>query len=762
MIIPTFFTSRPKASSGLFVIYRASSQGQSQQSYLQPLISSPGIYFDPIGELKMNVGHLDVVTPYDISYILPHIQNINEVLGTIRFLCNQFQNNITFELECHNVLEPLTIRYKDIVSAYSSITHLTGTNKFKRSAWISGVGTLSKIIFGTLNEDDAVKYDNAIQDLHDNQKKLASLTKENILVTTSTFSKFNESLHTIKINEIILNEGIEKLTSRFKNLSQAYNHIEIKSNINSILQSLEAAVLTLSFQLDDIINAIILSSQNILHPAILTPTQLFQELIDNHRYLPINHKLPTTLELSHIHVLMNCFSLRNKIIFILRIPLVSSKEHNLYHNIALPTPHDSLKPNSFIFVVPKSKYIALTKDKLEYCTLESITNCKTIDSHEFICDVITVYSTSANPSCESELLSNVISALPEQCQTDFIYGQLDLWKQISNNRWIYIQSQSNKLSIECNNNKNSELNILGTGIITVPINCYAYCKSTRLIPKTVSIKINVTTIHPDFNIILDSCCTLDKFKNEIKPSVARSSESVLLQPPIPTRFKEGYFDVSVRERTGPPVKVDNQELQALLDENSCQTEKQLSEQPGVTQQTVSYRLKAMADNIHAKALCSLSQSHAVYMVGYERRTYGLLKPGQTVSADRCCYQLMQVNQEFEKKCPFSGRGKRPVKLLHDNARPHVSKPVKDSLLTLGWEAVPHLAYSPDLAPSDNHLFRKMQNDLSDVRFKTFEEVEKWVTKFLTSQVQSFFAKGIRELPERWLKVIQSDGDYFDE
>ena len=39
------------------------------------------------------------------------------------------------------------------------------------------------------------------------------------------------------------------------------------------------------------------------------------------------------------------------------------------------------------------------------------------------------------------------------------------------------------------------------------------------------------------------------------------------------RFQEGDFDVSDCERAGAPVKVDDQELQALFDENSCQTEK---------------------------------------------------------------------------------------------------------------------------------------------------------------------------------------------
>lgn len=390
----------------------------------------------------------------------------------------------------------------------------------RRSAWIGAIGTLSKTIFGTLNEDDAVKYDNAIQSLQDNEKRMVSLIKENILVTSSALSKFNDTLHTIKINEARLNEGIDNLSLKLKNISQITDDLNIKSNINSILNSLEAAVLTLSFQLEDIITAIMFSSQNILHPAVLPPTQLYKELVDNYRYLPAELKLPVALELSHMYILMNissvlCYSLNNKIVFILRIPLVSSKTYSLYHNIALPTPHDSVKPHSFSFIIPSSKYIAITKDKLEYCNLESLNECRVISSREFICDVMTVYPTSANPSCESELLSTVVSALPVQCQTDFIYGHLDIWKPLCNNNWIYVQSQNNKLYIECPMQKSVEINIIGTGIINIPYNCYAYCKSTKLIPKLSNLKINVTITRPDFNIINDSCCTLDKFKKEI-------------------------------------------------------------------------------------------------------------------------------------------------------------------------------------------------------------------------------------------------------
>ncbi|EGI70373.1 Histone-lysine N-methyltransferase SETMAR, partial [Acromyrmex echinatior] len=50
-------------------------------------------------------------------------------------------------------------------------------------------------------------------------------------------------------------------------------------------------------------------------------------------------------------------------------------------------------------------------------------------------------------------------------------------------------------------------------------------------------------------------------------------------------------------------------------------------------------------------------------------------------------------------------------LLHDNARPHVAKPVKKYLEGVKWEILPHPPYSPDIASSDFHLFRSMQSAL---------------------------------------------------
>ena len=80
--------------------------------------------------------------------------------------------------------------------------------------------------------------------------------------------------------------------------------------------------------------------------------------------------------------------------------------------------------------------------------------------------------------------------------------------------------------------------------------------------------------------------------------------------------------------------------------------------------------------------------------------YELLKPSETIIGDRYRMQLMRLSRTLKEKRPQHQERHDKVILQHDNARPHVARPVKTYLEMLKWEVLPHPPYSPDAAPSD--------------------------------------------------------------
>ncbi|EPB76340.1 hypothetical protein ANCCEY_04552 [Ancylostoma ceylanicum] len=84
----------------------------------------------------------------------------------------------------------------------------------------------------------------------------------------------------------------------------------------------------------------------------------------------------------------------------------------------------------------------------------------------------------------------------------------------------------------------------------------------------------------------------------------------------------------------------------------------------------------------------------------------------------------------------------------DNARPHIFKKIYEKMVALGIDLLPHQLNSPDLAPSDYHVFRSMQSFFGGKKFKDRAEVKRGVDDFLSSKSPDFFASGISSLPDR--------------
>ncbi|CAK6443035.1 unnamed protein product [Pipistrellus nathusii] len=139
--------------------------------------------------------------------------------------------------------------------------------------------------------------------------------------------------------------------------------------------------------------------------------------------------------------------------------------------------------------------------------------------------------------------------------------------------------------------------------------------------------------------------------------------------------------------------------------------------------------------------------------------YDLLPSNQTITSAVYNAQLERLAQALREKEPAL-INRKGVILHHDNARPHTARITAEELRQLEWKVLPQPAYSPDIAPSNYHLFRSLQNFLLGKKFNNEECLKNALTEFFASKSQEFYNRGIKMLPEHWAQVVENNGNYI--
>ena len=99
--------------------------------------------------------------------------------------------------------------------------------------------------------------------------------------------------------------------------------------------------------------------------------------------------------------------------------------------------------------------------------------------------------------------------------------------------------------------------------------------------------------------------------------------------------------------------------------------------------------------------------------------FELLPNNQTINTGVYCRQLDKLDAAIKQKRPELVNRKGVV-FYHDNERPHTSLVTRQKFLQLGWHVLPD---PPDLAPSDYHLIRSLQNSLNGINFHSVEGIK---------------------------------------
>jgi transposase len=111
-----------------------------------------------------------------------------------------------------------------------------------------------------------------------------------------------------------------------------------------------------------------------------------------------------------------------------------------------------------------------------------------------------------------------------------------------------------------------------------------------------------------------------------------------------------------------------------------------------------------------------------------------MQHGATITSEVYCETLNKLRRAIQKK-------RRGI-LLQDNARPHAAASTRALLKHFNWELFDHLPCSPDIAPSNYHLFTYLKNWMGSQFFNNNEELVEGVKAWMSSQAADFFDTGI--------------------
>jgi histone-lysine N-methyltransferase SETMAR len=134
-----------------------------------------------------------------------------------------------------------------------------------------------------------------------------------------------------------------------------------------------------------------------------------------------------------------------------------------------------------------------------------------------------------------------------------------------------------------------------------------------------------------------------------------------------------------------------------------------------------------------------------------------LPKGETINSIQYQETLKKLAAAIHRKRP----GSRSTILHHDNARPHTAHATVAAVEAKGWAILPHPPYSPDLAPSDFHLFGPLKDYLRGQKFEDDEAIKAAVRLWIRQCDADFFKNGFVSWKTRWDKCVACNGDYIE-
>lgn len=263
------------------------------------------------------------------------------------------------------------------------------SNRSKRGL-INGLGSVIKFISGNLDSQDEERYNRIIKNLQNSQRDLQSQVNAQYSINEAIQRNFNKTIEIIAHNN---KEMIEEL----KFLKTQNPHYKRLFDVRAILEHQQIAFDFLLNVIRDIESSIVACKSGILHPSVISPHLLYQELSKLSKFYKDKFPEFKNQNLWEIqsYLRVRCYVGVEEIIYFVDIPIMDPIQYIQYHLEPLPTKTN----DEYVTIIPETKYFLGSHEQVIPLTQKCPRS-----GHAFLCPNYLL--SPSKPECEIKFLSN--------------------------------------------------------------------------------------------------------------------------------------------------------------------------------------------------------------------------------------------------------------------------------------------------------------------------------------------------------------------
>lgn len=467
-----------------------------------------GLVFAKLGDMRVSTSSWTMVMYYNMSSFFAELNYIETSSKLFYERCQRRGPLATYCAATFSDIQQQLIEINEDNDILMDMNHVIDNNlHIERSrravmSLLPFVGSLSRAAFGTLDEQYARDLERVIYDMQNDDQTMMGLIKNQ----TSVMETF---LQQARITEERSKQQLEWITSNLENMENIIHNMAADNNINIQLQFIATHIISRTQHLFSIQSAIIQAITNAHHGnlrAILHPGTFKKQLKLMKSSLPAELIIPVTSE--NLIKLYNLLTVKtrvseNMIIFHFELPLVASRQYEVFKVIPLPIRREE----HIVIVQPTTEYISfsLNREKFIPVSATELAECSHLDETTFLCHEHhpELKNNAESSSCEVSLFVHH-KFHPTLCHT--VAMETDqLWIQLPTpHKWIFYTNKPQGYSVSCGKKGGRFFKLEGEGMLTLHPSCTLE-HSSFTIPSSNNIQtehkselyipeVNVTTI----------------------------------------------------------------------------------------------------------------------------------------------------------------------------------------------------------------------------------------------------------------------------